>query len=829
MNAALRLKPAIAWALLAGWTCLLLANAAPTWFPDPRTLVNLSRSFLSRDASGAGILYALFHHGSHAAVVCVLHLVLAGAGAGIMRFVHPGFTPGWLTAWGAGFGAVSLLTFALGLAGLMEPLPVIALSVLAALAGVTRWTAGRFRRLQPFPGRVGPAEVFVLALAGAALLVLGALAVAPDTSWDSVVYHLRVPSFFIQEHRVFYMPANHFTAFPLACEMLYSWLMLWGDLDWTGGGQGAKLFHLSCACIAAISARRLVLLACPRRRFAAGLALALVLVNPFTGTIAVRAYNDFVQAALAGLILVVLVEGKPGGLRAAGVLAGVALSAKYTAVLFLAPLAVLWLGLRPVPYLLAAVGLLPWVLKNWLLTGNPAAPFLNGLFPSGPESQHQLSSYAASVAGMSVNPAHFGRAIWELAKGRAGEFLTELLPVLMAAFLVIPGEDDSRRKRLAIFTGVLVLLWLVISPAIRFLTPAFAPLAVLAAIGYARLEAKLGTEWPRPLIGILLFLSLVRLPIAHCQLFDPLPFTFGRETVWDNATRSLYPSGHFGRIARWANRELPPGARLLCLIDIKAHYVWRRTYHDFQYVQPGLFLRWLREAGSVQGLLKRLKREGIGYLLIVYQSTRDVGRHYSWKGDEMAQAAEFLAAHTESLAGTEKTEVLAVVPQRSGRRQLGRYGWMLFMHPENLMFEGRDTEARSLLEATMKAAPWLPGVKSYLGIACARLERYAEAEKYLAAGVAEGGPQAAEASYVLGRVRIVRGDEKGGEAAWRAAVKLDPKMALAHHTLGLLLVKSGRRREGVEHLASACRLEPGNEEFRRALADNRPEGGVSGQ
>jgi tetratricopeptide (TPR) repeat protein len=836
-------------ALLLAWTAFLLARALPAWIPDLTVIGGLVRSFFKVESDNAGLVYMLIHHSEMTGKAALLHLVLLLSGIPAVRWIAPKAARDRLVAWGLGFGVASLAILGWGLAGLWYPGPVLITLVLLALpegfrnkslrrpvSAVREWRA------------VLPSwrDIPLTAYAGAtAVLILSLLAIAPDTSWDSVVYHLRVPAFFVGEHRIFYIPTHHFTAFPLAAEMLYGALMLFGGLERMGGGESAKLIHLSCAVICALGARRIALrlLSVPwgdRDLSPHGwLAFTLVLVGQFAGSIAVRAYNDFVPGALIGIALAILVSGASLDARSrilAGALVGVALSAKYTAVIALACLGPLWFGFRVLPYAAVAVPLVPWLVKNGLFTGNPAAPFLSSIFPSGgPESAFQLKSYAASVGEMSFSPALLVRSASCMLGGAGDDSITELLAILLVPALLLtgylaPGPTGdswlesfralrwSVEQKLVLFLAGFTFLWMVLAPDLRFYSSGLAVFAALAATGYGRAEEAFGRRL-RPALLVLLALNLFRLPMVHVRLFDPLPFTFGRETVWDDISRSMYPAPHYGRIAWWANRDLPENARLLLVIDIKAHYLWRRSYHDFQYVRPGLLLRWMRAGGTMDGFLKKLRQEGVTHIFVIRQRTRDVGNHYAWRGGELAMAADFFASHTDAVAKTDLVEVLKVSRTPHPRRSLDGYDWILFTHPENLLIEGKDSEALPLLEETLLRAPWLKGVKAFLGIAYGRSNRTTEAIRVLSEAVKEGGPNAGHSAYVLGQMMRIKGDKKSAERWWREALRIKPDHAEARYNLAGILYERGARKEALAEIDAAVRLAPDNSEYAKARAE----------
>jgi hypothetical protein len=421
---------------------------------------------------------------------------------------------------------------------------------------------------------------------------------------------------------------------------------------------------------------------------------------------------------------------------------------------------------------------------------------------------------------MSFSPASAAGGIGALLVAAPGETLSELIWILAPAVWLLPGCSAAGR-RLGVAVAALTACWLLLTPQLRFYTAVLPALAALAALGWSRIEA-LGSRRALavlgPALGVALGLNLVRQPVEHVRLFDPLPFVFGRESAWDNAARALYPAPFYGRIADWANRDLPPHARLLVMVDIKAHFIWRRTFHDFQYAKPGVFLRWLRDAGSVGRLLVKLRQEGVTHVLVVRQRTRDVGNHYAWAGAELAEAGEFLAAHTSPLAKTDMVEVLRVEASAQSRRPLDGYGWMLFTHPENLIMEGRDAEAAALLGTTARLAPWLKGVQAFLGLALARQQKVREAETALALGLREGGSGAANAGFMLGQVRRYTGNRNGAMAAWRETIRLDPRRADAHHALALLLFELGRKGEALAEADTACRLDPAEPSYAQARA-----------
>ena len=120
-------------------------------------------------------------------------------------------------------------------------------------------------------------------------------------------------------------------------------------------------------------------------------------MSPIAGVDGTAAYNDLAVAATAFTVFYLLqiwhAESTPGLLPAIGLAAGFCYASKYTAFVAVpyALGAVAW-GLwrkrvslwRPMAVvgLSAALMIVPWMAKNWVIVRNPVSPFLNKVFPN---------------------------------------------------------------------------------------------------------------------------------------------------------------------------------------------------------------------------------------------------------------------------------------------------------------------------------------------------------------------------------------------------------------------------------------------------------------
>ncbi len=172
--------------------------------------------------------------------------------------------------------------------------------------------------------------------------------------------------------------------------------------------------------------------------------------------------------------------------------AGAAVATKWTAVaVVLLPLAVFLAGttksLRALPVfcLLAAVPVLPWVAKNWLLMHNPVYPLFNGLFHNPHWSAGQAAVFAQK------HYASFGWEGWRQFGSLIVQYSfrsfweTGALPLLlMTAPLILLLKDVRGNARRA---GILFVLayagWFLLTyRPWRFLFPSFALAAIVGAV-----------------------------------------------------------------------------------------------------------------------------------------------------------------------------------------------------------------------------------------------------------------------------------------------------------------------------------------------------------
>lgn len=402
----------------------------------------------------------------------------------------------------------------------------------------------------------------------AALPVALLLSLYPPSAFDDTLYHLPLAQDLAEQGRLVVRPELRYPVFPLFHEVWVAALFVLG-----GGDTGAHLF--STAVMALFGG---VVVLWTRRRSggdAACIAAALVLGCPLVVWLGSAAYVDLTMALFAVAALWMLDGGatrdRPSRWVLAAGFAGIAAATKYHGLFFVgvvgvAALAAAWRGRRPGYVLAAGLAVFatagPWYLRNIALTGNPVFPFLTGLF--GLNHWTMPDSALAGPQGWSLAEPSWGglgtlllqlgklglellRSPWLLLRDAIDPESVPPLSPFAAVVLPLAGfwglfRRETRSPGTCALSGLALgylALWLLGVRDVRYLLPAVALLAVVAA---GRLAASLDR----------------RVVLALAVLFLAPAWGFGGLRLVKRGLPPLSPVGRSAYLDRWL-----PGQALL--------------------------------------------------------------------------------------------------------------------------------------------------------------------------------------------------------------------------------------------------------------------------
>ncbi len=416
---------------------------------------------------------------------------------------------------------------------------------------------------------------------GGAILLMIPVLLAPDTSWDSGMYHLVVAKHAALNGQLPLRLDDIFILHLFSCHVLLGWGFLVGgsEADVTARALLALLPTLSVA----IAARRV------GRRFSPRLgliALAMVLSSPIWFIQWGTALIDVPIFALASVGLA-LVTGRPNSRAAMGLgIAALALAAasKHWGLLAPVALAVIWTGeaarsrewrrFAQASLLGAAclVAASPWIIKNQIVLGNPLAIDIDD---RAADRAEKYSLFDTSAPALHLHPEESRSGLsfaWAVLRR-----ISTAHPVTAAAcpllFAWIPFALWGRRPRWwwAAWAGALttIVLFVALLPGLgseapnRYFFEAAPFLFFLAALGCYR---WMGTSVTRQRLAWLLlaFAALPGLGFVSMRAWGKVPVAFGLQSAeahWATRDSSYGLASMVGRLVKPEDRLLFVGAR----------------------------------------------------------------------------------------------------------------------------------------------------------------------------------------------------------------------------------------------------------------------------
>ncbi len=549
---------------------------------------------------------------------------------------------------GLGLGILAYLVLGLGLVGLFYHwvayllLALLGLSLFREIKDILKTVIEKSREfVQIEPGFFG-------LLSGGLLLITTLLyfvsALAPPVFFDSMVYHLAVPSIHIQHHRILPIPFNLYSNFPMTGEMLYTLaLLLKGDIL-------AKLINfifgpLILLAIFSFSSRYL-------NRKIALLAAVIFYTAPLVGMNSILTTVDLELTLFSALSIYALVSWfhskKRNWLISAGIFSGLALGTKYTAILLVFILLGLGILLKRiledrekfpkvlkelVIFSLVALAVAsPWYIKNIIYTGNPIYPFLYKIFGGSHWNDFNAQRWMTHLRSQGMRESTFWnylRLPW-LITMREGSFgWGSLGPLFLLSLPLILFTKGLNRviKYLAIYCGIYFLFWTFSQQYLRSLLPCLVFLSIIAAYLLLRLASfRKHLFWLISLLLIVVFTSnLYHFVIGEASVFYPWPVALGLERREHYLARNL----PYYEVIDYANHHLSSQAKILFIGQTRGYYCKRKFIANTVF-NDTVIIDLIRDSGNIEKLLENLKELGITHILYDPLEARRLTQQYSY-------------------------------------------------------------------------------------------------------------------------------------------------------------------------------------------------------
>lgn len=374
----------------------LLKKASPAlWILWLTTVISLY--FLVHKPIIPPTLNSLLSSISNLATALVLFLLAAVVGQVVLGHIGEALPLERAVLYpGAGLGILSLIVLMLGVLSFLFKWPLW-LMILVAIVLLRRKVIVWLKDVHKIiDGKLSLFEKICLAFVVLTIGINLCFALAPPTKWDALVYHLEVPKRYLINGKVAHLPENLYSGFPQVASMVYLLAMtLVGD-------QAAVICGWMVGLLTLIGLEALTQrLFGPKHRW---LSSAILLCGTSISGAFSWAYAD-IWVLFFGLVCLICLlrfaqEGRFSWVAYAGVFAGFALGTKYTAgtILLTFSIGLVYLvnalekreALAENPYKKRDLALIfrtllvfwssaifvfsPWLVKNWVYSGNPLHP-----------------------------------------------------------------------------------------------------------------------------------------------------------------------------------------------------------------------------------------------------------------------------------------------------------------------------------------------------------------------------------------------------------------------------------------------------------------------
>ncbi len=540
---------------------------------------------------------------------------------------------------GTGLGLLAVLVSLLGFVGLFQVWAAWVLVVLLAGATLTQWRRPfPLLRQVHWPRPQSNFQWLILIYGVVSLFFTFIMTLTPVVAWDSLTYHLVGPKFYIEAGR-FVHPVNiPQLGFPLLGQMHFTLGML------LVGDGVAPLFHfgygLLTLALTALLAREAF------GREVAWLTVLVLLSAPTFFTLMSWPYVDvalmFYTTAVAYAFYRWQQEKHTGWLVVLGMMIGFSGGLKYTAVAtpIVIALSLVWVSRRDGwlvivkrLLLIGGVALLlvtPWLLENYVTTGNPVYPFFfdRGLY----WDEWWAWWYDMPGTGLAVTaPWRLLTAPLEatIAGTEGSDFYEATIgPFILGALVLLPlvWSQLARREKeaaalLLLLFAINYLLWLnglartALLLRARFLFLIFGITAVLSGLTLAKLRQlkhpALDIRWlTQTVLSLTVVLLLVNQTLTFLQT-NPLPVVVGLEEKERYVQRQI---GVYDVVIREGVNQLPPEASVVMLWETRT-YACAVTCHPDPIL--GRFLHLTQHLGYDATAIRRAwEAEGITHVLV---------------------------------------------------------------------------------------------------------------------------------------------------------------------------------------------------------------------
>jgi hypothetical protein len=269
--------------------------------------------------------------------------------------------------------------------------------------------------------------------------------------------------------------------------------------------------------------------------------------------------------------------------------------------------------------------ILPWLVKNVIITGNPVYPNLYSIFGGkdwSAELASNMSKWLGSM-GMGKSPLDFLALPWRITM--RGYYFYETFAGIITPFFFFPLPlllFIRKSRKIAIILLIIGLvnlfLWFLGSQQVRFLLPGLAVCALLSGVAIGETSKRFIRASQGRNITTIIILFLI---CATAIISEPKDFWLLENRIFvvfsdtDESEYLQYQSGIDNhKMIEYINENLPQDSKILMLFDNRTLYLERPWIVDGTF-EVSRICTAFAEAKSMESLHKKWRDMGVTHIL----------------------------------------------------------------------------------------------------------------------------------------------------------------------------------------------------------------------
>ncbi|MFH1957029.1 MAG: glycosyltransferase family 39 protein [bacterium] len=541
---------------------------------------------------------------------------------------------------GAGLGSLGYIVFFLGIFGLLYKSIFYPLWLVLFVLGI--------KEILPL-AKTGASKKFQISLLHKIIIFLLFIPVlfnffisfTPEMFYDSLNYHVGLSNYYSVYHRILPSPYKIVSHYPHLMSIVYLMgMMLKSEMT-------PKLINFSCGLITILG----IFYFCEKNFKSRITGIIGVAVYYFTPTVISRSWAAttdigltlFTFLSLAALINSLTKKDDNKWLLLSAVFAGFAMGTKYSGILFTSGLvAVLFFSkddyfsvkIKKI-LLFGAISLMiysPWLIKNYVESGNPVHPFLGKYWKvkhSHQSHTEQIKNYFSAPVRRKQNFLNLLTVPWNLSIKGGGSnkysspdyfMLGAVFLAFIPLFFFINAKNKKTVYKLLLFSFFTYVLWVLWAPdtKIKYYTPAIPALSVAAAYTIVKIE-EINKYLGKMLLVVFILLITINflfmVPLAHV-VYKPFSILTGSvlKSEYLSASRPSYPCPSYGAY-RYVNENLSADAKILMFRDSKCYYI-KRKFVTSDIAGHNPLIEFLKNAGDADEFYSYLKQKNFTHIIV---------------------------------------------------------------------------------------------------------------------------------------------------------------------------------------------------------------------